>query len=138
MDLLPFLDEEETAEEEKDSTKVIKSKEVVAAEKAYKSFHIDRNKTANQKSGGRGGGGAGRGGGCGKGNGKGKGKGKGRGKGGLNGVAAGGGVGKPCKPRNGGCHRCGGPHFMRACTVPIQLVQPYSLFIFCAVRAWEP
>ena len=24
------------------------------------------------------------------------------------------------KPRNGGSHKCGGPHIVRACTVPIQ------------------
>ena len=54
--LLPFLDKEETTEEEKDSSKLIKSKEVGATEKAYMLFHIDRKKTAKHKNGGRGGG----------------------------------------------------------------------------------
>ena len=48
--LLPFLDEEETAVEERDSARLIKSKEVVASEKAYMSFHIDRNKTARKRT----------------------------------------------------------------------------------------
>ena len=38
LNLLPFLDEEKTAEEEKDSTKLIKSKELVATEKAILHF----------------------------------------------------------------------------------------------------
>ena len=70
-----------------------------------------------EKAFGRGGASAGTS--CGGGKGKGKGKGRGKGKSTLNGVAAGG-VGKSSKPRNGGCHRCGGPHFVRACTVAIQ------------------
>ena len=45
--LLPFLDEEETAYEERDSSKLIKSKEVVTAEKAYMSYHLDKGKTAS-------------------------------------------------------------------------------------------
>ena len=50
--LLPFLDEEETAYEERDSTKLIKSKEVVLAEKAFMSYHIDHTKTASYRGGG--------------------------------------------------------------------------------------
>ena len=38
--LLPFLDEEETAYEERDSSKIIKSKDVVLAEKAFMSYHL--------------------------------------------------------------------------------------------------
>ena len=113
--LLPFLDEEETAYEERDSSKIIKSKEVVLAEKAFMSYHLDKGKTASFRGTGSGRGaaanrGAGR---------KGKGKGKGRGKSSLNSVSSGS-VGKSGKPRTGGCHRCGGPHFVRACTVAVQ------------------
>ena len=111
------MDEEETAYEERDSTKIIKSKEVVLAEKAFMSYHLDKNKTASYRGGG-GRGGAGAGAGCGGGK-KGKGKGRGKGKSALNGVASGS-VGKSSKPHNGGCHRCGGTHFLRACTVAIQ------------------
>ena len=55
--LLPYLDEEETATEEKDSLKLIKSKAISEAEKAYMSFNLDKNKTSsfNKGSGGRGG-----------------------------------------------------------------------------------
>ena len=110
------MDEEETAYEERDSTKIIKSKEVVLAEKAFMSYHLDKNKTASYRGGGgRGGAGNGASRGAGK---KGKGKGKGRGKSSLNGVNSGS-VGKSSKPRTGGCHRCGGPHFVRACTVAV-------------------
>ena len=60
--LLPFLDEEEIAVEERDSTRLIKSKEVVSAEKAYMAYHVDSAKTASHKnSGGRGGSGSGSG-----------------------------------------------------------------------------
>ena len=77
-------------------------------------YHVDRAKTASHRVGdGRGDAGAGAE------WGRAKGKGKGKGKSTLNGVNAGG-VGKSSKPRNGGCHRCGGPHFVRACTVAIQ------------------
>ena len=51
--ILPFLDEEEVAVEEKDSARIIKSKDVVAAEKSFMSFSIDKQKTANHKAGGR-------------------------------------------------------------------------------------
>ena len=102
--LLPFLDEEETAYEERDSSRMIKSKDIATAEKAYMSYTLDKTKTSNFRSGcaGRGVSGS---------RGKGKGKGKGRGKPSLNSVA-GGSVGKSSKPRSGGCHRCGGPHFV--------------------------
>ena len=110
--LLPFLDEEETAYEERDSTRMIKSKDITTAEKAYMSYSLDKTKTSNFRSGG-----SGRG--VSNSRGKGKGKGKGRGKSSLNSVA-GGSVGKSGKPRSGGCHRCGGPHFVRACTVAVQ------------------
>ena len=116
--LLPFLDEEETAYEERDSTRLIKTKEVETDEKAYMAFHVDTAKTAFHRVGG-GRCGVGLGAGRGGEKGKGKGKGRGRGKSNLNGVNAGG-VGKSSKPRNGGCHRCGGPHFVRECTVAIQ------------------
>ena len=42
--ILPYLDEEEVAEEEKDSSRIIKSKDVSAAEKSFLSFAIDRQK----------------------------------------------------------------------------------------------
>ena len=112
--LLPFLDEEETAYEERDSTRLIKTKDITTAEKAYMSYNLDKTKTSNFKSGA-----AGRGVSGSRGKGKGKGKGRGRGKSSLNSVA-GGSVGKSSKPRSGGCHRCGGPHFVRACTVAVQ------------------
>ena len=56
------------------------------------------------------------------------GKGKGKGKGAAKTSAAdqatkkkkGGGVGKP---KRGGCHRCGGPHFVRACPKPVPTVE---------------
>ena len=104
--LLPFLDEEETAYEERDSSRKIKSKDIATAEKNYMSYTLDKSKTSNFRSGG-----AGRGVPNSRGRGKGKGKGKGRGKSTLNGVA-GGSVGKASKPRTGGCHRCGGLHFV--------------------------
>ena len=110
--LLPYLDEEETAVEEKDSLKLIKSKDIAAAEKSYMTYTLDKSKTSTFSRGG-----AGRG--VSNTRGKGKGKGKGRGKSSLNGVA-GGSVAKASKPRSGGCHRCGGPHFVRACTVAVQ------------------
>ena len=114
--LLPYLDEEETASEEKESLKLIKSKAISEAEKAYMSFHVDKNKTSsyNKGSGGRGGAST-------RGARKGKGGrgGKGKGKSNLNQVS-GGTVGKSSKPRSGGCHRCGGPHFVRSCTVAVQ------------------
>ena len=113
--IITFLNEEEVDEEEKDSARIIKSKDVVAAEKSFMSFSIDWQKMANHKSGGRGGEGGGRGGRGGRG---GHG-GKGRGGKCLNGVAAGSEVGKASERRNGGCHRCGGPHFVRKCTVPL-------------------
>ena len=100
--MLPFLDEEETAYEERDSSRMIKSKEVVTAEKAYMSYHLDNGKTATFRGTGSGRGAA---------NNLGKGKGKGRSKSSLNSVASGS-VGKSGKPRSGGCHRCGGPHFL--------------------------
>ena len=117
--LLPFLDEEETAEEEKDSLKLIKSKVITDAGKAFMSFHVDKNKIYlhSKGAGGRGGGRGARGGARGGRGGKGKG-GRG-GKASLNQVA-GGNVGKSSKPRSGGCHRCGGPHFVRSCTVAVQ------------------
>ena len=40
--LLPFLDEEETAYEERDSTRMIKSKDITTAEKAYMSYSLDK------------------------------------------------------------------------------------------------
>ena len=112
--LLPYLDEEETATEEKDSLKLIKSKDIAAAEKSYMTYTLDKSKTSTFTRGG-----AGRGVSTTSGKGKGKGKGRGRGKSPLNGVA-GGSVGKSSKPRTGGCHRCGGPHFVRSCTVAVQ------------------
>ena len=48
--LLPFLDEEETAVEERDSTRLIKSKEVVSAKKTYMAYHVDRAKTASHRT----------------------------------------------------------------------------------------
>ena len=45
--LLPFLDEEEVNEDEKDFTKIIKSKVIMAAEKSYMTYSIDRQKTLN-------------------------------------------------------------------------------------------
>ena len=46
--LLPYmLDEEETAYEERDSSHMIKSKEMVTAKKAFMAYHIDRTKTAS-------------------------------------------------------------------------------------------
>ena len=112
--LLPYLDEEETATEEKDSLKLIKSKDISTAEKAYMSFNLDKNKTSsfNKGSGGRGGAST-------RGARKGKGGRGGKGKSNLNQVS-GGTVGKSSKPRSGGCHRCGGPHFVRSCTVAVQ------------------
>ena len=112
--LLPYLDEEETASEEKDSLKLIKSKDISTAEKAYMSFNLDKNKTSsfNKGSGGRGGAST-------RGARKGKGGRGGKGKSNLNQVS-GGTVGKSSKPRSGGCHRCGGPHFVRSCTVAVQ------------------
>ena len=86
--MLPFLDEEETAYEERDSTRLIKTKDITTAEKAYMSYNLDKTKTSNFRSGG-----AGRGVSGSRGKGKGKGKGKGRGKSSLNSVA-GGSVGK--------------------------------------------
>ena len=114
--LLPYLDEEETASEEKESLKLIKSKAISDAEKAYMSFHVDKNKTSSYSKGS-----GGRGGASTRGARKGKGGrgGKGKGKSNLNQVA-GGTVGKSSKPRSGGCHRCGGPHFVRSCTVAVQ------------------
>ena len=114
--LLPFLDEEETASEEKESLKLIKSKAISDAEKAYMSFHVDKNKTSSYSKGA-----GGRGGASTRGARKGKGGrgGKGKGKSNLNQVA-GETVGNSSKPRSGGCHRCGGPHFVRSCTVAVQ------------------
>ena len=40
--LLPYLDEEEIATEEKDSLKIIKSKDVTAAEKSFMTFTLDK------------------------------------------------------------------------------------------------
>ena len=118
--LLPFLDEEETAEDEKDSLKLIKSKVITDAEKAFMSFHVDKNKiyTYSKGAGGRGGGRGARGGARGGVSAR-KGKGGRGGKNTLNQVS-GGNVGKSSKPRSGGCHRCGGPHFVRSCTVAVQ------------------
>ena len=112
--LLPYLDEEETAVEERDSSRLIKSKDIATAEKNYMTYTLDKSKTSTFRSGG-----AGRGVSNTRGKGKGNGKGKERGKSSLNGVA-GGSVAKASKPRSGGCHRCGGPHFVRACTVAVQ------------------
>ena len=111
---MPYLDEEETATEEKDSLKLIKSKDISTAEKAYMSFNLDKSKTSsfNKGSGGRGGAST-------RGARKGKGGRGGKGKSNLNQVS-GGTVGKSSKPRSGGCHRCGGPHFVRSCTVAVQ------------------
>ena len=111
--LLPFLDEEETATEEKDSLKIIKSKDVAAAEKSFMTFTLDKSKTSTFNRGAAGRGASTRG------KGKNKGKGRQKGKSTLNQVS-GGSVGKSNKPRSGGCHRCGGPHFVRSCTVAVQ------------------
>ena len=43
--LLPFLDEEETAVEERDSSRLIKSKKVVTTEKAFMAYHIEKRKS---------------------------------------------------------------------------------------------
>ena len=112
--MLPYLDEEETAVEEKDSLKLIKSKAIAAAEKSYMTYTLDKSKTSTFSRGGVGKGVKGQGV-----KGKGKGKGRGKARSTLNGVA-GGSVAKGSKPRSGGCHRCGGPHFVRACTVAVQ------------------
>ena len=93
---------------------MIKSKDIATAEKNDMSYTLDKSKTSNFHSGC-----AGRGVSTSRGRGKGKGKGKGRGKSPLNSVA-GGAVGKASKPLTGGCHRCGGLHFVRACTVAVQ------------------
>ena len=90
--LLPYLDEEETAVEEKDSLKLIKSKDIAAAEKSNMTYRLDKSKTSTFTRGG-----AGRGVSTTRGKGKGKGKGRGRGKSPLNGVASGS-VGKASKP----------------------------------------
>ena len=104
----------EQTEEQSDSSKLIKSRDIATAEKNYMTYTLDKSKTSNFRSGG-----AGRGVTNSRGKGKGKGKGKGRGKSSLNSVA-GGSVTKASKSRSGGCHRCGGPHFVRACTVAVQ------------------
>ena len=115
--LLPWLDEEETAEEDKDSLKLIRSKTITDAEKAFMSFHVDKNKIyLHTKGGGSRGGRGGRGGVSTRGKQRGRG---GKGKANLNQVS-GGNVAKSSKPRSGGCHRCGGPHFVRSCTVAVQ------------------
>ena len=111
---MPYLDEEETAVEERDSSRLIKSKDIATAEKNYMTYTLDKSKTSTFRSGG-----AGRGVSNTRGKGKGKRRGKGKGKSSLNGVA-GGSVAKASKPRSGGCHRCGGPHFVRACTVAVK------------------
>ena len=111
--LLPYLDEEETATEEKDSLKLIKSKDVAMAEKNFMSFTLDKSKTSTFNRGAAGKGASTRG------KGKNKGKGRQKGKSTLNQVS-GGSVGKSKKNRSGGCHRCGGPHFVRSCTVAVQ------------------
>ena len=51
----------------------------------------------------------------GKGKPAGKGKGKGKGKGAQHKTKEGG----VSKPKRGGCQRCGGPHFVRACPKPV-------------------
>ena len=115
--LLPFLDEEETAEEDKDSLKLIKTKTISDAEKAFMSFHVDKNKIyLHSKGAGSRGGRGGRGGVSTRGARKGRG---GKGKANINQVS-GGNIAKSSKPRSGGCHRCGGPHFVRSCTVAVQ------------------
>ena len=103
--MLHYLDEEETATEEKDSLKLIKSKDIAAAEKSFTTYTLDKSKTSTFTRGG-----AGRDVSSTRGKGKGKGKGRQKGKSALNQVS-GGLVGKSSKPRTGGCHRCGGPYF---------------------------
>ena len=49
--LLPFLDEEETAYEERDSSKLIKSRDIATAEKNYMTYTLDKSKTSNFRSG---------------------------------------------------------------------------------------
>ena len=99
---------------ERDSLGLIKSGDVSTAERNFVSFSLDRSKTStfNRGAGGRGGAST-------RGKGKNKGKGRQKGKSTLNQVS-GGSVGKSNKPRSGGCHRCGGPHFVRSCTVAVQ------------------
>ena len=118
------LDQDELELEEKEESKLLSTKAITAAEKQYMTFQIDKAKTLQYSkngagyggrggSGGRGGRG-GRSGRCGRG-----GKGAYGDRDSLNGVSPDNG-GKVKKPRNGGCHRCGGPHFVRACPKPIQ------------------
>ena len=83
-----------------------------AQEKAYLAHQaaVDTvNKTPYSGGGGRGGKFQG------KGKAGGKGKGKGKGKGAYNKTKE----GWVSKPKKGGCHRCGGPHFVRACPKPV-------------------
>ena len=113
------LDKEELDVEEKDSAKILTGKTVASAEKSLMTYQLDRDKTSNHKSKGGAGGaiGAGRGRGHGGRGGQG-GRGGGKGKGAFNGVSPSG-AEKVTKPCNGGCHRCGGHHFVRSCPKPL-------------------
>ena len=107
------LDKEELDVEEKDSAKILTGKTVASAEKSLMTYQLDRDKTSNHKYKGGASRGRGRGGRAGQ-----VGRGGGKCKGAFNGVSPSGG-GKVTKPRNGGCHRCGGPHFVRSCPKPL-------------------
>ena len=113
------LDEEELDIEEQEDSKILSTRAVMAAEKQFMAFSIDKAKTLQYaKGGGYGssrGGRGGRGGKVGRG-GKGTRGGKSSPK--LNAISHNSG-GKITKPRNGGCHRCGGPHYVRACPKPL-------------------
>ena len=118
------LDKGELAIEEQDQARILPSTAIVAAERQYMSYHLDLAKTLSFTRGGgsRGGRGGSRGGSHGGGRGGGRGgRGGGRGRGGSKSMGVDSAKsGRVTKPRYGGCHRCGGPHFVRACPKPLQ------------------
>ena len=108
------LDRKELVAEEVESNQILPAHKVRAAEKSLMSFHLDMAKTLSYSRGGGSRGGSSRGGG------RGARSRRGSGKKGKSSRVDSGRVAKTGKPRSGGCHRCGGPHFVRACPKPIQ------------------
>ena len=113
------LDKKDPDHDEMEESKLVSEAAVVQAERQFMSYQLDMQKTLNFTKAGHGGRGGGqrvaprRGGSSGSARG---GKGRTSLKSmGLDTSKA----GRVSKPRYGGCHRCGGPHFVRSCPKPL-------------------
>ena len=108
------LERKELATEQEGLSPILPDHEVRAAEKSLMSFTIDMEKALSFSKRGGGRGGSSRGGGRATGSRR-----AGSSKKGKSSRVDSGRVAKAGKPPKSGCHRCGGPHFVRACPKPV-------------------